>query len=186
MLKLYVRRAKRGAALAAIAAAALAAGACSSDSTGIGGDVADKSPPTVNLSKGGTTVDTVLAFQVEVKDNLGIKSIKVNISGGLSLSFDTTFTSANTDAIVPFTVSVPRSIPKGTPVVVTSYALDGALNKSATDTLNLTVGNVPAAEVQINSPATGTIAVIGKSIILSLGARSAVKVRTIGFRRTRR
>jgi hypothetical protein len=184
MLKLYVRRARRGAALAAIAAAALAAGACSSDSTGIGGDVADKSPPTVNLSKGGTTVDTVLAFQVEVKDNLGIKNIKVNISGGLSLSFDTTFTSANTDAIVPFTVSVPRSIPKGTPVVVTSYALDGALNKSATDTLNLTVGNVPAAEVAINSPATGTIAVIGKSIILSLGARSAVKVRTIGFRTT--
>jgi hypothetical protein len=182
MLKLKFGRARRGAALAAIAVAAMAAQACSSDATGLGGDVADKTPPTVSLSKGGTSADTVLSFQVEVKDNLGIKNIKVNLSGGVTMAFDTTFTSANTDAIVPFTVSVPRSIPKGTPVIVTSYALDGALNKSATDTLNLTIGNVPAAEVKVNSPATGTIAVIGKSIILSLGARSAVKVRSIGFR----
>jgi hypothetical protein len=184
MLKLSFGRAHRGRALIA-AVVTLFTAACNSDSSGvIGGNQSDKTPPTVQLSKGGTSADTVLSFQVEVKDNLGIKTVKVNLSGGLSMSFDTTFTSANTDAIVPFTVSVPRSIPKGTPVVVTSYALDGALNKSATDTLNLTVGNVPAAEVHVNSPANGTIAVIGKSIVMSLNARSAVKVRSVGFRTT--
>lgn len=166
------------------AAVSIFTAACNGDSTGLNGDQADKTPPTIQLSKGGTTADTVLAFQVEVKDNLGIKKIKVNISGGLSMSFDTTFTTASTDAVVPFTIGVPRSIPKGTPVVVSAFALDGALNKSATDTLNLTVGNVPAADVRLNSPANGSIAVIGKSIVLSLSARSAVKVRSIGFKTT--
>lgn len=168
----------------AVAAAAILAGACSDASTGPGGDLSDKSPPTVHLAKGGTTLDSVIAFQVEVKDNLGIKSIKVSVSGGLTMSFDTTFTTASTAAIVPFNISVPRSIPLGTPVVVSAYALDGALNRSPTDTLNLTVGNVPPAEVRVNSPANATTAVAGKSIVLSLSGRSAVKVRSIGFRAT--
>src|SRR5688572_7679114 len=173
-----MRRARGGAALVA---ALIVAAACT-DSAGAGNLSEDKSSPTIHLSKGGSVPDTVIAFQVEVKDNLGIKSIKVNVSGGLNLAFDTTFTSAVTEAIVPFFVSVPRSIPRGTPVTVSAFAIDGALNKSPTDTINLTVGNVPAAEVRINSPASGTIAVVGKSIILSLGGRSAVKVRSIGFR----
>ena len=165
-----------------VVAAALAAAACTDSTTGPRGDLMDKTPPTVTLAKGGTTLDTLVAFQVEVKDNLGIKSIRVNVSGGASLSFDTTFTSASTSAVIPFSIPVSRSIPVGTPVVVTSFALDGALNKSAIATLNLTVGDVPPAEVKVNSPSNGTIAVIGKSIVLSLSGRSSVKVRSLGFR----
>jgi hypothetical protein len=180
MLNFLTGRARRGAAVAAVAMSVIAA-ACSSDSTGLGGNTADKSPPTVQLSRGGTSADTVISFQVQAKDNLGLKTIRVNITGGVSMSYDTTFTSANTDATVPFTISVSRSVPKGTPVLATSFAIDGAGNKSAVDSLSLTVGNVPAAEVRIGSPASGTIAVIGKSIVMSLNARSAVKVRSIGF-----
>ena len=181
MLNSFTGRARRGAAVAAVAMSIVAA-ACSSDSTGLGGNTADKSPPTVQLSRGGTSADTVISFQVQAKDNLGLKTIRVNITGGVTMSFDTTFTSANTDATVPFTISVSRSIPKGTPVLATSFAIDGAGNKSAVDSLSLTVGNVPGAEVRIGSPASGTIAVIGKSIVMSLNARSAVKVRSIGFK----
>src|SRR4029079_2527587 len=109
-----------------LAAAVAAIAACSGDASNVGGNLADKVPPTTHLSKGGTVADTVLAFQVEVKDNLGIKKIKVNLSGGVSMAFDTTFTSANTSTIVPFTISIPRSIPKGTPVVVSAFSIDGA------------------------------------------------------------
>jgi hypothetical protein len=144
----------------------------------------DKTKPTVDLKQGGTSADTVIAFQVEVKDNLGIKNVKVSLTGGLQLTFDTVFTSANTDAVIPFTISVPRSIPKGTPVLATSFAIDGAGNKSSVDSLSLTVGNVPPAEVSIGSPASGTVAVVGKSIVMSINARSAVKVRTVGFKTT--
>ncbi|HVF39514.1 MAG TPA: hypothetical protein VM939_06400, partial [Gemmatimonadaceae bacterium] len=174
----------RGRGRAAIVAAAviLVASACS-DSTGSGGNnMSDKSPPAVNLLQGAASLDTILNFQVDVKDNLGIKSIRVNVSGGLSMQFDTTFTTAETETSIPFSVSVPRSIPPGTPVLVSAFALDGALNKSPTDTLRMTVGNVPPAEVRINSPAAGTAAVVGKSIIISISARSAVKVRAVGFR----
>ncbi|HEX6573971.1 MAG TPA: hypothetical protein VF042_03280 [Gemmatimonadaceae bacterium] len=172
---------RRGAGIAAVAVSLITA-ACSSDSSGLGGNQMDKTKPTVDLVKGGTSADTVISFQVDVKDNLGIKNVKVSLTGGLTMSFDTTFTSANTDATIPFTISVPRSIPKGTPVLATSFATDGAGNKSATDSLNLTVGNVPPAEVRIGSPAAGSIAVVGKSLVMSINARSAVKVRTIGFK----
>ena len=62
--------------------------------------------------------------------------------------------------------------------------MDGALNRSPVDTLRLTVGNVPPADVHFTSPSSGTVAVVGKSIIVSLAARSAVKVRSVGFRAT--
>jgi len=182
MLNSNLRRGTRGSLVIPFAAVALVAGACSDSTGSAGNDLSDKSPPAVTLSKGEASPDTVITFQVDVKDNLGIKSIRVNVTGGVSMVFDTTFTSAKTEASIPFAVSVPRSIPPGTPVLVSAFALDGALNKSGVDTLKLTVGNVPPAEVRINSPATGTVAVVGKSIILSISARSAVKVRAVGFR----
>ncbi len=167
----------------AAATALLVAGACS-ESTSTSSTLADKSPPSVSLSTGRSAVDTIISFQVDAKDNLGLKTISVKLSGGLTFSFDSTFTSAHTDASIPFAVSVPRSIPRGTPVLVTASAVDGALNHSAVDTLKLTVGNVPPADVHFTSPASGTPAVVGKSIIVSLSARSAVKVRSVGFRAT--
>ncbi len=176
-------RAARVIAGVAAAAIALVAAACA-DSTMSTSTLADKSPPSVSLTSVGSTVDTIISFTVEAKDNLGIKTISVLVSGGLTFSFDTTFTSANTDATIPFSVSVPRSVPRGTPVLVTASAVDGALNRSAVDTLKLTVGNVPPADVHFTSPASGTLAVVGKSIIVSLSARSAVKVRSVGFRAT--
>jgi hypothetical protein len=180
MLKLTIDRVRHAAALAAAAVAIMAGAACS-DSTGASGNLSDKTPPTIEVMPGAST-DTVVSFFVEVKDNLGIKKISVNVSGALSMAYDTTFTTANTDAVVPFNVSVPASIPRGTPIVVTAFAFDGALNKSPVGTLTLTVGNVPAAEVSITSPATNTVAVIGKSVVLSFKARSAVKILSMGFR----
>ena len=174
---------RRGfASLAAAMTLVVIAGACGESTSS--STLSDQSPPSVALSKGGTSVDTVIAFQVDAKDNLGLKTISINITGGLDFSFDSTFTSAHTDASIPFSVSVPRSIPKGTPVLVTAQAVDGALNRSAVDTLRLTIGNVAPADVQFTSPASGTVAVVGKSIIVSLSARSAVKVRSVGFRST--
>jgi hypothetical protein len=183
MLTQMKRRGQRAFAIAAAVVATLVVAGCA-ESTSTLNTLADKSPPTVSLAQGSTSVDTIIAFEVEAKDNLGLKTITVNVSGGLSLSFDTTFTSTNTDVSLPFAVSVPRSIPRGTPVLVTASAVDGALNRSAVDSLKLTVGNVPAADVHFTSPASGTLAVVGKSIIVSLSARSAVKVRSVGFRAT--
>jgi hypothetical protein len=184
MNKDRLRRVERGGRLVAAAALVAFAAACTDAGGVVGANTADNTPPTVKLTQAGTVPDSVVAFQVEAKDNLGIKTIRVNVTGGLTLNYDTTFTSANTDATIPFSVVVPRTIPAGTPVHVSAYALDGALNKSLVDSLTTTVGNVPAALVSLNSPDAGTVAVLGKSLILSLSARSVLKVRSIGYRTT--
>ncbi len=170
-------------ALAAVAFAAIVT-ACADASGVIGGNTADSTPPTVHITAAGAVPDSIVAFSVNVKDNIGIKTIKVTVTGGLSLNYDTTFTSAVTDATIPFMIAVSRTIPRGTPVLVSSYALDGALNKSSMDTLRTTVGNVAPAEARLNSPATATVAVIGKSIVLSMSGRSALKIRSLGFKTT--
>ncbi|MGH9420232.1 MAG: hypothetical protein ACRD3J_09670, partial [Thermoanaerobaculia bacterium] len=182
MNKDILRRAERGGRLATAVALVAFAAACTDAGGVVGTNTADSTPPTVKLTQAGTVPDSVVAFQVEVKDNLGIKKITVNVTGGLTLNYDTTFTSPNTDATIPFSIVVPQIIPPGTPVHVTAFALDGALNKSAVDSLTTTVGNVPAAVVSLNSPTSGTVAVLGKSLILSFNARSAVKVKSIGYR----
>jgi len=183
MLTPSMTREARAVAVFAATAVVFLVGACSEGTT-TSNTLADKSAPSVSLSAGSTSVDTVISFQVDAKDNLGLKTISVKVTGGLTYAFDTTFTSANTDVALPFSVSVPRSIPRGTPVLVTASAVDGAANKSAVDTLKLTVGNVPPADVHFTSPASGTVAVVGKSVIVSISARSAVKVRSAGFRAT--
>ncbi|MBA3645937.1 MAG: hypothetical protein H0W63_07130 [Gemmatimonadaceae bacterium] len=164
------------------AAIAIAAAFACSDSTA-SSVTGDKNPPTVSLTKG-VNSDSVVAFTVGVKDNLGIKSIHVAVSGGLTKIFDTTFTSANTDVSIPFSLLAPASVPRGSAVFVTASAVDGAGNVSRVDTLSLTVGNLAPPDVKITSPASGTFAVVGKSIIVSVSGKSGVRIKSIGLTTT--
>jgi hypothetical protein len=151
--------------------------ACSDAASSEFGDLA---PPTVTLAAGNAQ-DTTLAFSAEVRDNLGIKRIQVNVTGGVTASFDTTFTTAVTQTVIPYRLEVSRSVPPGTGVVVTAQAFDGAGNESEIAALVLGVGNLAPSEVILTSPPTGTIAVIGKSLVLSISAKTPVGVRSVGY-----
>ncbi|CAN5165996.1 hypothetical protein BH23GEM2_BH23GEM2_03360 [soil metagenome] len=157
--------------------ASLFAFACSDTASTEFGDL---NPPTVTLLPG-SGQDTVLAFSAEVRDNLGIKRVVVNVTGGVTASFDTTFTSAVTQTVIPYRVGVSRSVPPGTGVIITAQAFDGAGNESAVASLVLGVGNLAPSVVVVTSPPAGTIAVIGKSMVLSISATSPVGVRSVGF-----
>lgn len=172
-------RTRRSLALA-FAAVLVGASACGDSLTE--GTTGDSNPPALDLAGTVSGVDTVLAFSADARDNLGLKTIHVNVIGGLTFTFDTTFTSAVTSATIPFTLSVPRSVPTGTSVTIIGFATDGSGNRSPTDTLRLAVGNVVPPDARILSPATGTIAVVGKSIVLSIMGKSGLKVRSLGFR----
>jgi hypothetical protein len=175
MTTIRVRRSLIGAVLASLTALAC------SDEAGTN-PFADAAPPTVSLAQASSGTDTVLAFNATVQDNLGIKRVTVAVSGGVAASFDTTFTSAVTNTTLNYRVSVPRSVPTGTAVVVTAVASDGAGNQSDPVQLVLGVGNVAPSVVVITSPPSGTVAVLGKSLILAISAKAATGVRSVGFR----
>jgi hypothetical protein len=171
---------RRVALLGAVTLAATIGAIACSDATGTG-SLADTQPPTLALAASASAVDSVITFHATAKDNLGIKRIHVDASGGITATYDTVFTSAVTNIDVPLSLSVPRSVPPGTPVTIVGTVYDGAGNRSTPDTLRLATGNLAPANVAITSPATGSTAIIGKSIIISISGTSKVKVQWLGY-----
>src|SRR6476620_1178156 len=173
---------RRGGMFAAVAAIVALAGACT-DTTSID-PLRDRVNPTIDLAPIGGRADTVIAFTTQASDNLGLKTIHVQAIGAVGFIYDTTFTSAVTDIQLPFTLFASRSVPAGTPVVITAEAVDGAGNSSGIDTLRMATGNVPPPEVRILSPTSGSSAVLGKSILVTVMGKTALKVRSLGLTTT--
>ena len=113
-----------------------------------------------------------------------MKTIHIQAIGAVGFVYDTIFTSAVTNIQLPFTLFSSRSVPPGTPVIVTATAIDGAGNTSGVDTLRLATGNLPPPEVKIISPFSGSSAVVGKSIVVTVMGKTAVKVRSLGLNST--
>jgi hypothetical protein len=142
----------------------------------------DDAPPRVTLVRSSETpTDTTLRFRVDARDNIGLKSVSIRATGGVTSAFDTTFTAAVNAVDINVTILVPRSAVLGSTVRVKAVARDGMNLPSDTAQLILTVGNVAPPQVTILSPGNGTEVVRGKSLVLSLSARSRLKVRTVGF-----
>lgn len=174
---------RRGLVLAAVATSISLGVAACNDSTSIDPQ-RDRVPPTLTLTAVGGQADTVIAFTTDAKDNLGLKTIHVQAIGAVGFTFDTVFTSAVTNIQLPFTLFSSRSVPPGTPVTVTATAVDGAGNTSGVDTLILATGNVPPPEVKIISPFSGSSAVLGKSILVTVMGKTGIKVRSLGLMTT--
>jgi hypothetical protein len=174
---------RRGFAVAAVAAwVSLGVAACN-DSTSIDPQ-RDRIPPTLTLTPRTGLADTVIGFSTEAKDNLGLKTIHVQAIGAVGFVYDTVFTSAVTDIQLPFTLFASRTVPPGTPVTITATAMDGAGNTSGVDTLIMATGNLPPPQVQILSPFSGSSAVVGKSILVTVMGKAATKVMSLGLNST--
>lgn len=141
----------------------------------------DAVKPAVALTKALNQTDTTLAFTVTATDNIGLKTVRVRLTGSVTTAFDSTFTAAITTVAVPLTIRVPASAPPGGTVNVIATAVDGAANGSDTARLVMTVGNYDPPAAVITSPVVGTPVVTGKSLVLSLAARARFKVRTLGY-----
>jgi len=174
---------RRGLVLAVVATSISLGVAACNDSTSIDPQ-RDRIAPTLTLTAVGGQADTVIAFTTDAKDNLGLKTIHVQAIGAVGFIYDTVFTSAVTDIQLPFKLFSSRSVPPGTPVVVTATAVDGAGNTSGVDTLILATGNVPPPEVKILSPFSGSSAVLGKSILVTVMGKTAIKVLSLGLSTT--
>jgi len=153
---------------------------CSEQNASTAEIIGDRTAPVVALHAV-PGADTSLSFAVDARDDLGLKTVQVRLSGGVTRAFDTTFTSAVTNVTLPLSYFVSRGVPVGTTVLAVASATDGALNTSKPDTLRLTVGNVTPPKAEITGPVTGTLFVIGKSGVLSISGKSKLKVRALGY-----
>jgi len=171
---------RHGLALAVIAASISLGVAACNDSTSTDA-TKDRTPPIVKLTPISGTPDTVISFSANAKDNLGLRTVHVQAIGAVGVLFDTVFTSAVTDYTRPFVLYGSRSVPPGTPVTITASAVDGAGNASKVDTLRMATGNLPPPDVKVLSPFSGSSAVIGKSIVVTVMGKTAVKIRSLGL-----
>jgi hypothetical protein len=173
----------RGRALLAFAAVTTIVLAACNDTTSNDG-TRDRIPPTISLSAIPGQADTVIAFNTGVKDNIGIKTVHVRVIGAVGFTYDTVFTSAVTNIVIPFSLFASRSVPPGTPATITAEAIDGAGNSSGIDTLRLATGNLPPPDVRVVSPFSGSSAVLGKSVVITISGKTAVKVLSLGLNTT--
>ncbi|MEX2110979.1 MAG: hypothetical protein WD802_10270 [Gemmatimonadaceae bacterium] len=173
---------RRGVAYASAAVIiSLAVGACN-DSTSSDG-TRDRVPPRVTLTPGGSA-GSVVSFSTNATDNLGLKTVHVLATGAVSLDTTVTFSSAVTNFTLPSTLSASTAVPAGTPVIIIAEAIDGAGNSSGVDTLIMATGNLPPPEVRVISPFSGSSAVVGKSILVTVMGKSALKVVSLGYSTT--
>jgi hypothetical protein len=183
MHKVPVGVLRRGFVIVAVAASVSIGFVACNDTTSID-PLRDRTPPTISLTPITGRPDTVIAFTVEAKDNLGLKTIHVQVLGAVSDVFDTVFTTAVTDYQRAFTEFANRTVPPGTPVTITAEAIDGAGNSSGIDTLRMATGNLPPPEVRVLSPFSGSSAVVGKSILVTVMGKAATKVMSLGLNST--
>jgi len=174
---------RRGFVVAAVAASVSFVIVACNDNTSID-PLRDRIPPTLSLTPRTGLADTVIGFNTEAKDNLGLKNIHVQAVGAVGVVFDTTFTSTVTDIQLPFTLFASRTVPPGTPVTITAQAIDGAGNTSGVDTLIMATGNLPPPQVAVLSPFSGSSAVVGKSILVTVMGKAATKVMSLGLNST--
>lgn len=174
-----LHRARRRTVIAALLAAATL-GACSGDEV-IDPPFADTIRPRVSIAKGQAVSDTLLSVTINAADNIGLKRVRLLLSGGVTTTYDTVMTSAVTSLTLAVNVKVPANAPIGATVNARTVATDGAGNLSDTALVALTVGNLEPPQAVITSPVANSPVVSGKALVLSLSARARYKVRTVGY-----
>lgn len=168
----------RGVALGAFALL-LGVAACAEQQPS--GSLGDLDAPSLNLIAAPAPNDSSVAFSANAADNLGIKSIRILISGGITGVIDTMFTVNQTNVTVPYVLNIPTTVQPGTPIILIGTATDGARNVSAPDTLTLTVGGVAPPTVRIVSPTAADAAVVGRQLLITITGSSELKIRSLGY-----
>ena len=168
----------RGVALGALALL-LGVAACAEQQPS--GSLGDTDAPGLTLAPLDAPNDSSVAFTATAVDNLGIKSIRIVVSGGIAGVIDTTFTVNSTRITIPYALNIPTTVQPGTPIILIGTSTDGARNVSGPDTLTLTVGGVAPPTVRIVSPTSADAAVVGRQLLVTITGSSELKIRSLGY-----
>ncbi len=149
----------------------------------IGGAIAgDQTPPIVAIQTDSdtTTVAQGIGFTVNAVDNLGLKNLSVELTGGLTARIDSTFRTAVTSVAIPLQVVLPSNTTAGGIIVITATVLDGNDNAGeAVDSIFLL--NDQALIVRLTSPTNGAVTSAGKQLVVRAVATQAEGVAKAGY-----
>jgi hypothetical protein len=148
-----------------------------------GGFAGDLTLPIVSIQKtaGDTlTVDTGIQFEVSALDNLGLRNVTIELSGGVATTIDSTFNTAVTTVTVPVDLPLDVNSTAGGPVIITATAVDGNDNAaSVVDSVFLV--NERALVVRVLNPTNGAVTSAGRQLPVRIVATQAEGVTKVGY-----
>jgi hypothetical protein len=174
-----MRNAMKGAC--ALAAAGLLA-ACTEQALQLGFQPDIEAPTVTIVVPASDTIDVQngFTFTVDATDNLGLKTIDVTFTAGLT-GQTITFTSAVTNFSGAVTVPQSETATLGGPVLITATAVDGN-NNAATDTVTIYAVNPKALIVTLVRPTAGAISAPGKQLVVEVHAQQVDGLQLVGWR----
>lgn len=143
----------------------------------------DRTLPVVGIDK--TEGDTLQAedgivFAVNAVDNLGLRSVSIELTGGLTTRIDSVFARAVTTITIPVDIPLGSNSTAGGSIVITATAVDGNDNTASTvDSLFLV--NERALVVRLTRPGSGAVTSAGKQVAIEVVATQADGVRKTGY-----
>lgn len=147
------------------------------------GVAADLTPPVVVIDKlaDTLTVEEGLKFSVAASDNLGLKTLSIETSGGVLVDIDSVFTTQVTSIVVAVDSQFPSNTTAGGTVVITALATDGAGNSSETATDSIVLTNIDALIVTLDKPVPGATTAPGKTFPVEVSASQRDGVSVVGY-----
>lgn len=147
---------------------------------------ADTTPPSIAILK--TAGDSLevsdgIVFAVAATDNLGLKTITIDLSAGFTSTFDTTFTTAITDLTLGVEIPLPPNTTAGGTIVINATAIDGA-NNSALATDSLFLVNASALTVRVLQPVASSVTAPGLQLPIDIEAAQETGIRWVGYTTT--
>lgn len=173
-------RALRGTAVLLAGVAVLTG--CNEQRAG-GGAQRDQIAPVVQILK--TAGDTLtltdgIDFAVSAGDNLGLRSVQIDLSGGFTTTIDSVFNRALTTINIPVKIPLASNSTAGGVIVITATATDGA-NNTATAVDSVILVNPQALQVRIIRPTAGALAAPGRQLPVEIQGIQNRGVRRVGY-----
>lgn len=176
------RRRRRAALIGAIIGGAMTTGLMACDKTGVVDPTLDTRKPSITLTAAPDAMtDSTIGWNAALTDNVGIYRASFHLSGGVTDSVFVRFTDSQTARGVRPIYQLPLGTPKGTRIHITGVVRDGAGNTQASDTLEVIVGLTRAPSVSITIPRTGSLAVVGRGVPITVVAQTGVRLRVVGL-----
>lgn len=168
--------------LAPFALTILALAACNEQQvgTGIERDLIDPVASVLKTKGDTVTVANGIEFAVGAADNLGIKSITVDMAGGYTATLDSVFTSPVTSTQWDINIPLPSNTTAGGTIVITATVTDGN-NNTATAVDSIVLTNPAALQVAVVDPPAAQVTSPGRQILVEIRATQRDGVTRVGY-----